>query len=279
MFSFVPPLRIVGEMKDSVQSDIVESIKVAPHELSVSIPKSIADKHDCPTTFRILAFNEDHIHEKIDPETIPYEIATLSSVELFEKLARKTDSYVVLHDDDRPAEGYLRFFLTEYLPFAVRSPRKTLYERVFQLLPVTGQLFAHLELGGRPYEEYIENALLTYRDHVLKPTRVSVEDALEFGTADLQRTEVLRGTVMKALERADDLITIINEQTIAINERARGFTRLVLPFLHSYTLSSVLKEYAEFSKSTGRASFRITREKEVPAKAIFETIQRIVEEE
>lgn len=279
MFSFVPPLRIAGEFEDSVQSDIAETIKVAPHELTISIPQPIIDKHDCPTIFRILAFNEDHIHENIDPETIPYEIASLASVELFDDLARKTNSYIVLHDHERPTEGYLRLFLGEFLPFAVRSPRKTLYERVFQLLPVSGQLFAHLEQGGEPYEEFIENALVTFRDHVIEPTRKTVEEALEFGIADLQRTEVLRGSVVKALNRATDLISIVADQTNAIHERARGFTRLVLPFLHSYTIRSLLSEYAELTKSTARVALRITQEKEIPAKDIFEVVQRIVEAE
>jgi hypothetical protein len=278
VFSFVPPLRIAGEYEDSVQSDIVETIKVAPHELQVSIPQSIADRHNCPRKFRILAFNRDHIHETVDPEAIPYEIASLASVELFEDLGKKTNSYIVLHEEGRPTEGYLRLFFGEYLLFAVRSPRKTLYERVFQLLPVSAQLFAQLEQGGDPYEEYIENALLTFRDHVLAPTRVSVEEALEFGTTDLQRTEVLRGTVVKALGRATDLISIISDQIIATSERARGFTRLVLPFLHSYTIRSILKNYVDIAKSTGRMSLRIEQEQETPAKSIFETVQRIVEE-
>ncbi|MHA2272713.1 MAG: hypothetical protein ACXACI_12685 [Candidatus Hodarchaeales archaeon] len=279
MFSFVPPLRITGEFEDSVQSDIAETIKVAPHELTISIPQAIVDKHDCPPTFRIFAFNQDHIHEKIDPETIPYEIASLASVELFDDLARKTNSYVVFHNHERPTEGYLRLFLGEFLPFAVRSPRKTLYERVFQLLPVSGQLFAHLDQGGEPYEEYIENALVTFRDHVIEPTRETVEEALEFGIADLQRTEVLRGNVMKALDRATDLISIVADQTSAIGERARGFTRLVLPFLHSYTIRSLLSDYAELTKSTARVALRITQEKEIPAKDIFEVVQQIVEAE
>ncbi len=276
MFSFIPPLKIVGEYEDSIQSDVAESIKVAPHELRVTIPNFISEKHQCENTFRVFSLNEDHIHDNIDPETLPYEIMPLSSVEMFENIALKTNSYVIMHRRDRPTEGYLRLYLGEYLPFAVRSATKTLYERVYELLPVSGQLFASLENGGTPYEEHIENTLVTFRNHVLEPAKISVEEALEFGTADLQRTEVLRGTVMKALDRASDLISIVLAQTVAINERSRGFTRIVLPFLHSYTLRSVLAEYMELSRSTGRVSLRIHQEKEVPAKAIFEVVKKML---
>lgn len=276
MFSFIPPIRIVGEYEDSPDSDVAETVKVTPYELKVSVPELIASKHNCPTTFRIFAFNKDHMHENVDPEILPYELMGLSSVEMFEFIAKKIDSYVVFYGEEHPMEGYLRFFLGEYLPFAIRSARKTLYERVFQMLPVSGEFFAPLEQSGEPFEEYIENALMTYRDYVLEPTRMSVEEALEFGTADLQRTEVLRGSVMKALDRVSDLISIVSERLFSISERSRGFTRIVLPLLHSYTLRSHLKDYTEIYLSSGRISLKIDREKEVPAKTVFEAIQDLL---
>jgi hypothetical protein len=166
-----------------------------------------------------------------DMKNYPIELMNFASVDILEDLSNHFNMHTVLYDaENLPEKHLIEIFYSLrdkiYLPFQVRRPStRELFLKVFRLVPVTSQLLVPLEMMADQYEDYIDNALLSFIHNVADPIRY---------TSNVN--------VSQLIKRIEDLAMIITSQVDNIRNRSFHFNRLILPLVHFAKLKKQISE-------------------------------------
>lgn len=257
-FSWIPNVKITGSNQQKIDSTTLESINVDSTSVKIILDKNYAQNKGYATEYSIFEFNTKpgiHIFNQPEDEEFPIELSYAYSIDLLEEISIQNKLSTILYSE-QPKSFIGAFFALNNkvsLPFLVRRPDKTLFSGVYLFTSIYGNLLTSLESVTDQYEDYIENALYTFSENVIQPLQ------------DTQDHTRLPDDLIRVLDRAEDLYSIILDQIVHIRDRYRAYSRLLVPLIHYAYLKSDLEssmtiEYE--SDSTIKYSIKTPRELE-----------------
>lgn len=248
-FSFLPLVKIDGKTEFNVDSKIVDKIIVNSKEVKFKLNKSQNTKEITMIDFsNKKGFNGIHTFygsEKI--AEYPLELMFSASIDILEDISTQFGvSTLVYNEENLPKEHLIEilYALNDkiYLPFQVRRPStKTLFSNVFTLTPVTGTLMYPIEMLSDKYEDFIENALLTFIYNVSEPLKWNANPDIK-----------------QFIKRLDDLASIITGQIDNIRDRSFQYSRIIVPLIHFANIKKQISKSISIdsiSKNTVSYSF------------------------
>ena len=225
-------VNIKGKAELKVDSRVVDKIVVNSSEIAFKFRSHFSSTQKKIT---IIYFANNGIHEHLGSSTIknyPLELMNFASTDILEDISSHFNMSTLLFDEENlPDKHLVEIFYglkdKMYLPFQVRRPStKDLFLNVFRLVPVTSQLLVPLEMLSGEYEDFIENALLSFIHNVIEP--------IKFNPKHSDLAFILR--------RLEDLAIIITTQIDNIKNRSFQFNRLVLPIVHFAKMKKQISE-------------------------------------
>jgi hypothetical protein len=194
------------------------------------------------------------IHQVEGPEDLPLEILPVCSVDTLDLLASTLNLDILVLD--KPTVGnYFDFFVGHKYPFAIRGADKSIYRNVSKLEGVKSDLLTSLASYGEDYDEFITNALSTFKSNVLAPTLRTLNDLpISKESDEVWQNEsipVVFEDLMQIVTQTDWLVQIVDSQLMNIKERYRALMRIVLPIVQRESLRDMLSQYIDFDTSEG----------------------------
>jgi len=269
-FSWIPNPKITGNSEQKIKSDTLDSVIVNSKFMKIRLASDGEQIKKYESEYTIFEFNvKPGVHSFSQPEDIefPLELAYAYSIDLLENISlnNKFSTLLYLKSPISLVDALFSLDNRVSLPFLVRRPGKTLFSAVYQLTSIFGNLLTSLETVSDQYEDYVENALYTFRENVINPLRQQEESTLP-------------DDLIRVLDRAEDLHSIITNQIFNIRERYRAYSRLLVPLIHFAYIKSDLMSSLSVKHEPNSISYKINTPIELDSASLASFVAKGLED-
>lgn len=278
-FSSIPPIDISVEMLVQATEDvkdILESVRVNSEGIFVIFSDELVENKSIDKECVLVKWNVlPNVHQLKGPENFPLESLPLCSVDVLELMATKLNLDIILMKDPKIG-NYFDFYVGHKLPFAVRKSNKSIYKHIYRLEEVSGQLLSSIMSYSEDYDEFINNAIKTFKGNILEPTLKTISDLPIYKEDnDKWKTEsipIVYEDLARIGTQTDWLIQILESQVENIRERYRALMRIVLPVIQRRGMMNRLKKYVDFRITTKGMNLKVTHKKYIKGENIGNVI-------
>ncbi|MHA2296363.1 MAG: hypothetical protein ACXADA_10090 [Candidatus Hodarchaeales archaeon] len=265
--SFVPPLTINGSIEVETSSSLIKKVKVTSSFIELDLvdefyEESRKNNENISKTLRILTLNsQEQVHQRIDIDVVPLELLYFTSIEFVDDLGIMLDSYILLYPD-KPKNGFFNLFFTDSIAGLIQVPDSGFrYSRTHLLTPFKNLLLS-LKVYSDPYEEYIENAIGSFQENILKPARTTIDEIMKrskdipVDEIETNSVKIQRADLLTLINQTSNLVTILNNEIILLKEKDRIHSHLIDSINAHTKLLSMLSEHINLEFEFDKMSFK-----------------------
>lgn len=287
--SFIPPLVINDTSVLETDSDLIKKITVSSTGIELELNNEYFDEikgeyQDLQQVLEIVSFNSGtHIHNRVDIDIVPLELLYFSSIDFVEDLGEILKANILLYSDE-PKNGYFELFFTNSATSLIQKPDTgRQYGRTHVLMPIANMM-ASLSLYSDSYEEYIENALSSFRENILKPAKTTIDEIMKrskdiaVDEMEITSIKIQRADLLTLIKQTTNLVTIINSEATLLKEKDRTHSHLIDSMKAQNKLLSILKDHVKLDIDNVAIKGTIVNPSVVEAKLIADFIAKKIDQ-
>ena len=277
-FAIIPPIEIIDEATieiDGNLSSIIKSISIDKKSVKIEVSDAIESNVD-KKIYEVIKWNYlPHVHEMCGPENLPLELLPICSIDFLELLSSEFKFDVILVNNPKIG-NYFDFYVGLCLPFAVRRANKTIFRHISKLETIYPDLLSSLMAHSDDYDDFMNNALYTFRDNILNPTLQTIQEIPIHKESDeewqTKSVPIVYEDLIKIITQTDWLVQIMESQFNNVKERYRSLMRLVLPVIQRERLNDTLQKYVTLEITSTGINLKVIKKEIMDSKKVGETL-------